>query len=143
MPSAECNSELKNYIYKFLSSQRTRHSAFGTRHFLPSVREHKKPARALRDWVVLTFGESLSFQLGGNVIRHLLRLPLGYFERRRFQHAIALLESSPRTVKEIAFELGFSSLPHFSAWFRRRQGMPPRAFRANHPTAQPGHGKIP
>ncbi len=68
---------------------------------------------------------------------------LGYFERRRFQHAIALLESSPRTVKEIAFELGFSSLPHFSAWFRRRQGMPPRAFRANHATAQPGHGKIP
>ena len=37
---------------------------------------------ALRDWVILTFGQSLSFQLGGNVIRHLLRLPLGYFERR-------------------------------------------------------------
>ena len=39
-------------------------------------------SRALRDWVILTFGQSLSFQLGGNVIRHLLRLPLGYFERR-------------------------------------------------------------
>ena len=39
-------------------------------------------SRLLRDWVILTFGESLSFQLGGNVIRHLLRLPLGYFERR-------------------------------------------------------------
>jgi ATP-binding cassette subfamily B protein RaxB len=38
--------------------------------------------RALRDWVVLTLGQSLSFQLGGNVIRHLVRLPLGYFERR-------------------------------------------------------------
>lgn len=38
--------------------------------------------RALRDWVVLTLGESLSFQLGGNVVRHLVRLPLGYFERR-------------------------------------------------------------
>ena len=38
--------------------------------------------RALREWVVLTLGESLSFQLGGNVIRHLLRLPVGYFERR-------------------------------------------------------------
>lgn len=38
--------------------------------------------QALRDWVILTFGQSLSFQLGGNVIRHLLRLPLGYFERR-------------------------------------------------------------
>lgn len=38
--------------------------------------------RALRNWVILCLGESLSFQLGGNVIRHLLRLPLGYYERR-------------------------------------------------------------
>jgi len=38
--------------------------------------------RALRDWVVLTLGESLAFQLGGNVVRHLVRLPLAYFERR-------------------------------------------------------------
>lgn len=39
-------------------------------------------SRALRDWVIVTLGQSLSFQLGGNVIRHLIRLPLGYFERR-------------------------------------------------------------
>ena len=38
--------------------------------------------RALRAWVVLTLGQSLSYQLGGNVVRHLLRLPLGFFERR-------------------------------------------------------------
>ncbi|HVQ07007.1 MAG TPA: peptidase domain-containing ABC transporter [Allosphingosinicella sp.] len=38
--------------------------------------------RALRDWVVLTLGQSLSYQLGGNVIRHLVRLPLAFFERR-------------------------------------------------------------
>jgi ATP-binding cassette subfamily B protein RaxB len=38
--------------------------------------------RGLRDWVTLTFGQSLSFQLAGNVVRHLLRLPVGYFERR-------------------------------------------------------------
>jgi ATP-binding cassette subfamily B protein RaxB len=38
--------------------------------------------RALRSWVVLTLGQSLSYQLGGNVVRHLLRLPLGFFERR-------------------------------------------------------------
>ena len=36
----------------------------------------------LRSWVVLTLGESLSYQLGGNVVRHLMRLPLQYFERR-------------------------------------------------------------
>jgi ATP-binding cassette subfamily B protein RaxB len=38
--------------------------------------------RALRDWVTLTLGQSLSFQLAGNVVRHLLRLPVGYYERR-------------------------------------------------------------
>ncbi len=37
---------------------------------------------ALRSWVVLTLGESLSYQLAGNVVRHLLRLPLAYFEKR-------------------------------------------------------------
>lgn len=38
--------------------------------------------RALREWVILTLGQSLSFDLGGNVVRHLIRLPLGFFERR-------------------------------------------------------------
>ena len=38
--------------------------------------------KALRDWVVLTLGQSLSYQLGGNLVRHLVRLPLAYFERR-------------------------------------------------------------
>ncbi|MGN6820701.1 MAG: peptidase domain-containing ABC transporter [Sphingomonas sp.] len=38
--------------------------------------------RALRDWVLLTVGQSLSFHMGGNVVRHLIRLPLGFFERR-------------------------------------------------------------
>lgn len=38
--------------------------------------------KALREWVILTLGQSLSFDLGGNVVRHLIRLPLAYFERR-------------------------------------------------------------
>jgi ATP-binding cassette subfamily B protein RaxB len=37
---------------------------------------------ALRSWVVLTVSESLSFQLAGNIVRHLIRLPVDYFERR-------------------------------------------------------------
>ena len=49
---------------------------FGLVHALNGV------IRALRSWVVLTLGQSLSYQLGGNVVRHLLRLPLGFFERR-------------------------------------------------------------
>lgn len=38
--------------------------------------------KALRSWVVLALGQSISYQLGGNVVRHLLRLPLQYFESR-------------------------------------------------------------
>ncbi len=53
----------------------------------------------------------------------------GYYERRRREYAIAALRGSARTVKEVAYELGFSSLPHFSAWARRRLGQAPRGFR--------------
>lgn len=53
----------------------------------------------------------------------------GYFEQRRYQHAVASLESSPCRIKQIAYALGFSSLPHFSAWFSRRHGDSPRAVR--------------
>lgn len=50
--------------------------AFGLIYLLNSI------TSALRDWVMMTLGQSLSFDLGGNVIRHLIRLPLPYFERR-------------------------------------------------------------
>jgi ATP-binding cassette subfamily B protein RaxB len=49
---------------------------FGLIYALQSV------SRALRSWGTLSLGESLTFQLAGNVVRHLLRLPMGWFERR-------------------------------------------------------------
>jgi AraC-like DNA-binding protein len=54
----------------------------------------------------------------------------GYYERRRREYAIAALRGSSRTVKEVAYELGFSSLPHFSAWAKRRLGRAPRDYRS-------------
>ena len=36
----------------------------------------------LRSWVVLALGESIAYQLGANIVRHLVRLPLAFFERR-------------------------------------------------------------
>lgn len=36
----------------------------------------------LRGWSIQYFGQMLSFQMTGNVIRHLLRLPADYFEKR-------------------------------------------------------------
>ena len=49
--------------------------------------------RALRSWVVLALGESLSYQLGSNVVRHLVRLPVGYFERRHVGDLLSRISS--------------------------------------------------
>ncbi|MCE2392674.1 MAG: ATP-binding cassette domain-containing protein [Proteobacteria bacterium] len=37
---------------------------------------------ALRSWVILYLGSTMGIQLGGNLFRHLLRLPLPFFESR-------------------------------------------------------------
>jgi len=54
-----------------------------------------------------------------------------YWERRRVQRARRALEAPSTRVKEIASELGFVQLSHFSAWFKRHTGSSPRAFRRN------------
>jgi ATP-binding cassette subfamily B protein RaxB len=48
---------------------------------------------ALRSWVVLVLGQSLSYQLAGNVVRHMLGLPLGFFERRHIGDLMSRLSS--------------------------------------------------
>ncbi|HEY0412597.1 MAG TPA: peptidase domain-containing ABC transporter [Allosphingosinicella sp.] len=50
--------------------------------------------QALRSWVVLTLGQSISFQLAGNVFRHLLRLPMSYFESRHVGDLMSRLGST-------------------------------------------------
>lgn len=54
----------------------------------------------------------------------------GYWERRRVERARLALEHSSQRVKEVASDLGFVQLSHFSAWFKRNTGSSPRAFRA-------------
>jgi ATP-binding cassette, subfamily B, bacterial CvaB/MchF/RaxB len=49
--------------------------------------------RSLRAWVVLTLGQSISFQLGGNVVRHMLRLPTSYFESRHVGDLLSRIQS--------------------------------------------------
>ena len=55
--------------------------------------------------------------------------PRRYLERRRVQEATARVQGSSDSFKQIAFDLGFGSLSHFSAWFRRKTGFSPRQFR--------------
>lgn len=53
----------------------------------------------------------------------------GYWERRRVERAKLAMEQPLVRIKEIASDLGFVQLSHFSAWFKRHVGLSPRAFR--------------
>jgi ATP-binding cassette subfamily B protein RaxB len=48
---------------------------------------------ALRGWALRVFGHLLSFQITGNLVRHLLRLPSDYFEKRHVGDIISRLSS--------------------------------------------------
>lgn len=72
--------------------------------------------------------------LGVNQLGRLFRKeqgcsPFQYYEARRLELARHALRDSSLPVKEVAFELGFSSPPHFSNWFTERAGVSPREWR--------------
>ena len=48
---------------------------------------------AIRGWALRIFGQLLSFQITGNLVRHLLRLPNDYFEKRHVGDIISRLGS--------------------------------------------------
>ena len=65
---------------------------------------------------------------------HLIRLfrrdlqstPSQYWDRLRIEHARSRLLQPGVRVKEVALELGFTYLSHFSKWFKRHTGSTPR-----------------
>ncbi|HSI10014.1 MAG TPA: helix-turn-helix transcriptional regulator [Rariglobus sp.] len=54
--------------------------------------------------------------------------PHEYFNTRRMDHARRRLRMRGVSVKEVAGELGFHSLSHFSDWFKKSSGLSPRRF---------------
>ena len=57
--------------------------------------------------------------------------PYSYLMTRRIERAMALLRGGDRSVTEICFEVGCSSLGTFSTRFTELVGMPPSAYRRN------------
>lgn len=51
-----------------------------------------------------------------------------YWDNRRLARAKLMLRQPSASVKEIAYQLGFRQLSHFSAWFKRHEGASPRSF---------------
>lgn len=48
---------------------------------------------ALRSWVILQLGQFMTFQIAGNVLRHLVRLPVDFFEKRHVGDIISRMGS--------------------------------------------------
>lgn len=61
--------------------------------------------------------------------RVLQRSPSALIQQRLMQQAVARLESSNATVKQIAFALGFKDTAYFSRFFRKHAGASPAAWR--------------
>ncbi|CAM3085678.1 helix-turn-helix domain-containing protein [Rariglobus hedericola] len=79
--------------------------------------------------------------LGINQLGRLFRAdqgisPFQYYEYRRVELAQQTLKDSTLPIKEVSFELGFSSPPHFANWFTKRVGVSPRAWRTKIKPAQ-------
>jgi AraC-like DNA-binding protein len=63
--------------------------------------------------------------------------PHRYLQRRRVERAMALLRNSDRSVTDICFAVGFSSLGTFSRTFRDIVGCSPSSFRRQAPEPFP------
>ncbi|BBH67576.1 hypothetical protein ACTI_42610 [Actinoplanes sp. OR16] len=59
--------------------------------------------------------------------------PHRYLQRRRVERAMFLLRSSPESVTDICYKVGFNSLGTFSRTFREIVGVSPRAYRRSSP----------
>jgi AraC-like DNA-binding protein len=62
--------------------------------------------------------------------------PHRYLLTRRLERAAALLRDTDRSVTEICFAVGLTSVGSFTTSFRRVYGATPTAYRASHPPAR-------
>jgi AraC-like DNA-binding protein len=56
----------------------------------------------------------------------------GYLAEVRLQMACTALKQKKKSVTQIAFQLGYASIQHFSAAFKKKYGVSPAAFAADH-----------
>ena|SRR5947209_4305518 len=68
--------------------------------------------------------------------RHFGESPHAYLLTRRLERAAALLRTTDRSVVEICFDVGLTSVGSFTSSFTRRFGMSPTRYRATFPPAR-------
>ncbi len=60
-------------------------------------------SEAVRGWAILVYGNQISFQMVGNIFRHLIRLPTSWFEKRHVGDIISRIASA-RPIQEALTE---------------------------------------
>jgi AraC-like DNA-binding protein len=65
--------------------------------------------------------------------------PHRYLQRRRVERSMFLLRETERSVTDICFDVGFSSLGTFSRTFHEIVGETPSGYRAAHPPIEAPH----
>lgn len=77
-------------------------------------------------------------QLNRLFLRDLGTTSAEYWERKRTEAARLAIAESSRSMKSIAYDLGFGSLSHFSTWTRKKLGASPRQLRQRRPEPMGG-----
>ena len=65
--------------------------------------------------------------------------PHRYLQRRRVERAMFLLRETDRSITDICFDVGFTSLGTFSRTFREIVGEAPSDYRMSHPPIEAPH----
>ena len=84
--------------------------------------------------------------LSSSRLAHLFRRDMGmsiqsYVIERRLQMAAMQVVQSHEQISQIAYSVGFRDVSNFNHAFKRRFGMSPREYRANH-DLPPGGGEF-
>jgi AraC-like DNA-binding protein len=122
---------------------------------LVSDREREAPTASARDrrrvveaalWIDAHSHEAIDLDSAarefGSSTFHFLRLfsavlgvtPHQYLVRSRLRHAARLLSEDPRSITDVAFDVGFGDLSNFVRTFHRAAGVSPRVFRRKSPS---------
>ncbi|NOU11466.1 MAG: AraC family transcriptional regulator [Nitrospira sp.] len=88
--------------------------------------------QASHPWTIASLANEvgLSRSVLAERFRHYLSdTPMGYLTRWRLQLAAQALTSTPKSVAEVASDVGYESEPSFNRAFKREFGVPPARFR--------------
>lgn len=98
-------------------------------------------SRIAHPWTIAELADAVGISRSALVerfTRYLSEPPMGYLTRWRLQLAARALESTPRSVADIAAEVGYESEAAFSRAFKREFGRAPSHHRGEHRASRAG-----